>query len=645
MRLFNVQVLLLVLVALSVLPPPLRAQPGQGVVEGAATTWQPLGLRFVGPAANQTDDAPNPFLDYRLFVTFVGPQNQHYLVPGYFDGDGSGNGSGNVWRVRFAPDAPGVWSYSASFRAGNEVAISLDALAGTPTSLDGAQGTFTVAPRDTQAAGFARWGRLEYVGGHYLKFRDGPYFLKGGTNSPENFLGYAGFTNTVDQGGLLPNFLHRYPSHIADWRPGDPDWGDGKGKGIIGALNYLGEQGVNALYFLPMNLGGDGQDTYPFVSAARTRYAKTHYDIGKLNQWGIVLDHAQRRGIRPEFVLAETEPANEQWLDDGQLGVERKLFYRELVARFGYLLAVKWVLCEENDAYPVARLRAFAEYLRALDPYDYPIAVHTHPDDFSDYEQLLGDKRFTATAIQYDPNRAGEYVQTWRARSQASGQPWVIDMDENTPPNVGLSPTNAPDLRRRVLYDVYLSGGNIEWYAGYYPLPIGGDVNLEDFRTREAMWRYTSYARRFVEQLPFEEMVPADALLAGEAGDYGGGEVFAKAGEVYAVYLPSARTGGTLDLRAAPGTYTLRWFDPRSGTFEGEARSVKGDAFVALGTPPQSPLDDWVALLTRADAPLPTPAPTTQPTETATPPTTETPTPVAPPTGPLRRHFLPMVGS
>jgi hypothetical protein len=623
--------LLLVAVVLIAPLPSTRAQAGQGLIEGTPTTWQPLGLRFDGPFANETDNAPHPFLDYRLTVTFIGPQNQRYVVPGYFDGDGAGNGSGAVWRARFAPDAPGTWSYSASFRTGEEVAVSLDANAGTATSFDGARGSFVVAPHDAATPGFARWGRLEVVGGHYLKFRNGPYFLKSGTNSPENLLGYVGFDNTIDQGGLLNNFLHRYEPHVADWREGDPDWGAGKGKGIVGALNYLADQGVNAIYFLPMNLGGDGQEIYPFVSAARTRFAKTHYDVSKLHQWGLVLNHAQRRGLRAEFVLAETEAANEQWLDDGLLGVERKLFYRELVARFGHLLAVKWVLCEENDRYPVARLQAFADYLRALDPYDHPIAVHNHPNDFSDYEQIVGDARFATTAIQYDPDLAGEYVETWRMRSQASGQPWVIEMDENTPPNVGLGPTNAPDLRRRVLYDVYFSGGNIAWYAGYYPLPIGGDVNLEDFRTREAMWRYTAYARRLVELLPFWEMEPADALLAGEAPNYGGGEVWAETGNVYAVYLPNARQGGALDLRAAPGGYTLRWFNPRSGEFEGEEQIVNGGASVVLGAPPHSPTDDWVALLTRVVAPTPMPAPTPLPTVT--------------PAAPLLKHFLPLLGS
>ncbi|MEZ5397229.1 MAG: hypothetical protein R2724_31240 [Bryobacterales bacterium] len=33
--------------------------------------------------------------------------------------------------------------------------------------------------------------------------------------------------------------IHHYEPHVQDWKPGDPTWQGGKGKGIIGALNYL----------------------------------------------------------------------------------------------------------------------------------------------------------------------------------------------------------------------------------------------------------------------------------------------------------------------------------------------------------------------------------------------------------------------
>ncbi len=580
---------------------PTHSQPNQTpttavTLSGAQKKWHPLIIDFTGPYAQETDDAPNPFLDYRLQVNFTGPNGRVYNVPGFFAGDGQGNGSGNIWRVIFAPDAAGTWQYTASFRAGPDVAIDLNPHSGSAHSFDGLSGSVNIAYLTCDEPGFLRWGRLAYVGQHYLKFVDGGYWLKGGTDSPENFLAYIGIDNTVDQGGLHLNFLHLYPEHEADWQAGDPNFTSADtgydAKGIIGALNYLAAQHVNSIYFLPMNLGGDGQEVYPFIGATETAYDKTHYDISKLHQWGIVLDHAQRKGVALQIVLAETESENEQWFDNGVLGVERKLYYREMVARFGHLLAIKWNISEENDFW-VHQIQEFAAYIQALDWAQHPITVHTPLNDFSDYEPILGDGRFSATSIQYTTDLAGSHVEYWRGRSVQAGRPWVLDMDENAE---ALSHQNADDLRRKILYPVYFSGGNIEWYMGYYEQPIGGDLRLENFRTRETMWRYTWYARRFmVENLPFWQMIPQDHLLQIANATRGAGEVFAKPGEVYAVYMPIV--GGQLNLTAVPGLFTMRWFNPHDGVFAGNTVTVAGGGWLDLNSPPSRPTGDWVVLL------------------------------------------------
>ena len=586
-----------------------------GTVTGELAVWQPLVLRFAGPAASAADNGPNPFLDYRLTVRFAAPSGRAYDVPGAFDGDGRGGGVGDQWAARFAADEPGHWRWCASFRAGPGVAVDLDPTTGAPLAFDGAAGTFDVAPLEAQGSGAADFftlGRLEYVDGHYLRFRDGPYWIKTGTNSPENLLAYVGFEDAAD---TPAGFRHAYAAHVADWRPGDPTLpgATDEGKGIIGALNYLAEAGVNSVYFLPMNLGGDGHDTWPFLSPDDV----THYDLGKLAAWRVVFEHAQRRGIALHVVLSETEPANRGWLDDADadgaavgaiLSTPRRLFYRELVARFADLPAIKWNLGEES-VYSGDEAVALAGYLAALDWADHPIALHNPADWFGPYEDTLGRPEFSATSIQYQPDEAGALVERWRAASAGAGRPWVIDMDENRPAQEGLTPDNAGPLRKTILYDTLFSGaGGIEWYLGYHPLPVGGDLNVEDFRTRAEMWAYATHARHFLEEnTPFWLMTPADALLSGEAEDYGGGEVLALPGEVYAVYLPSAARPATL---AAPdGDYTLRWYDPRTGEFAGPplALSAAGGALL-LGLPPGNTAGDWVALVTAAAYVTPLPA-------------------------------------
>ena len=572
---------------------------GSAVAYGTPRVWHTFELRFSGPDATVLDDAPNPFLDYRVDVTFRRPDGSELVVPGFYDGDGKGGFVGDVWKARLTPDVEGLWAYEASFREGPQVAVDEDPLAGEGAGFDGAAGFVFVEPADPDAPGFLRRGRLEYVGEHYLRFRDGSSFVKSGTNSPENLLGFSGFTDVVDQGGQ--GIVHDYAPHLADVTPADPVLpgpAPATSRALFGALNYLAERGVNACYFLPLNLGGDGQETTPFVGYSGSSFDDTHYHVTRLNEWERVFQHAQERGILLQFVLGETESANKNWLDGGDLGTERKLFYRELVARFAHHLALKWNLSEESPFQP-AELRDMAEWLRALDPYDHPISFHNPVGVTWLFGSTIGDPSFEATSFQYKMDDAGWLVETWRANSANAGRPWVLDMDEHSPPEAGAGPDNADDLRRRVTYDVYFSGGHLEWYLGQYPLPIGGDTTIEDFRTRETLWDQTTIARQIVESLPFTQMEPSDELLSNEAPGYGGGEVFALAGEVYAVYLPSAIETGRLDLGSGAIGYDGVWIDPRTGAETPAAGAFTGPGDVELGSPPHSPDQDWVLVLRR----------------------------------------------
>ena len=130
---------------------------------------------------------------------------------------------------------------------------------------------------------------------------------------------------------------------------------------MIGAINYLAAKGCNVFSFLPYNAGGDGDNVWPFTS----RNDKFHYDCSKLDQWGIVFDHATSLGHYLHFKLQETEIDDNRRgghkpggnnnhakvptsLDGGKLGNERKLYCREIVARFGHLLTIERNLGEEN---------------------------------------------------------------------------------------------------------------------------------------------------------------------------------------------------------------------------------------------------------------------------------------------------------
>ena len=146
----------------------------------------------------------------------------------------------------------------------------------------------------------------------------GNTWIKGGSDSPENFLAYSGFENTTPNPDR-PEWFHSYTPHINDWNEGDPDWENGKGKGITGALNYLSSQHVNSVYLLLMNIGGDGQDVWPYSGQIDRKgnpgNDNLHFDLAKLRQWEMVFAHAQRKGLNLHLVLGEGEEANKKELD------------------------------------------------------------------------------------------------------------------------------------------------------------------------------------------------------------------------------------------------------------------------------------------------------------------------------------------
>ena len=156
-------------------------------------------------------------------------------------------------------------------------------------------------------------------------------------------------------------------------------WQNGKGKGLIGALNYLSDKGMNVAYFLTLNIMGDGKDVWPYEDPSDF----SRFDVSKLEQWNLIFTHMQGKGILLHIVLQETE--NELMLDEGNTGPQRKLYLNELIARFGHHPGLIWNLGEENgpasfspNAQNDTQRKAMISHLKSNDPYKHPVLLHTH---------------------------------------------------------------------------------------------------------------------------------------------------------------------------------------------------------------------------------------------------------------------------
>jgi len=554
--------------------------------------------------------AENPFLDYRLNVTFARGDDE-FLVPGYYAADGNaaetGASSGGVWRVKFCPPAAGTWEYAVRFRRGEGIAIDHDAYAGTPVEPhDGKTGSVEVAPPADEAEHFEKSGGLFYNDSRYLHTRDGEPLMLFGTNSPENFLAYEDIDGTyaMDPGR---DYIKSWQPHVADWKPGDPTWMGGKGKGIIGALNYLHAKGMNVIYALSLNIDGDSRDVWPFLSHRREDYLR--YDVSKLAQWEIVFRHAEKLGIAVEVITQEQE--NQLLLDDGFTRSERKLYYRELIARFSHLKNVIWNIGEENgftDGWPHGQNDqqrfAMLRYFEDVDPHDRPILMHTYPEDPERDAialPLLKFDKIDGLSMQiYEITDTNSTIAKWVERTK-DRRPWVLMMDEIGPYDIGTRPDRQdPDHdreRMHVLWPSLLAGAaGVQWYFGWVASPH--DLNAEDLRSRDNIWEQTAHARTFFEKLDCRPMMPANELVS--PGQF----CLAEPGETYVIYLPLGWTS-ELNLKEQEGEFRISWFDPRNGGAlqQGSVETVSGGADRSIGKPPSETHRDWVVLVEKVEEP------------------------------------------
>ncbi len=576
------------IVTIAILALGLACVSSAGQISGELKTWHRVTITFDGPQTSETAN-PNPFMDYRLNVTFRKGTDQ-YVVPGYYAADGDAANSsaeaGNKWRVHFAPSKSGTWTYAVSFRKGPGVAVAEEDDAGQSAGfMDGETGSFDVTPTDKIGRDMRARGLLQYVGKHHLQFAGtGEFFLKCGADAPENFLAYADFDGDFKTDGHKDQYIKTWEPHIKDWKPGDPTWQDGKGKGMIGAINYLASQGMNAFSFIPMNIEGDDQNVFPYTSYDE----RERLDCSKLDQWEIVFEHGTRQGMYLHFKTQETE--NELLLDGGDLGPRRKLYYRELIARFSHHLALNWNLGEEVNNATHEQKVAWADYFWVHDPYQHHIVIHNMGDPHYD---LLGDaSALTGFSLQTDKpdfsqvhRRTRDYID----RSDAAGKPWVVACDEPGDATHALITDDEDpahdNARKNALWGNIMAGGaGLEWYFGYqHP---HSDLTCQDYRTREKMWIQCRYALEFFRQyeIPFWDMKCEDEMTD-NPDDY----VFCKPGEVYLVYL---KHGGSVTVDIGQGQFSYGWFNPRTGEgLDGLLDSGTADDKIELSAPDDK---DWL---------------------------------------------------
>ncbi len=594
--------------------------PGSKVdIQGELKKWHKITLVFDGPETGEMNEV-NPFLDFRLDVTFSNG-DQTFVVPGFYAADANaaetGAESGNKWMVRFTPNKTGIWTYSVSFKKGSEIAVAENIDGAKPGGrIDGTKGNFEIVESDKTGIDNRAKGRLNYVGDHYLKFEESQkYFIKVGVDAPENLLAFEDFDATTNVFGYRKNWeFHKndFPENAKSFL-----WQGEKGRNLLGAIHYLASEELNVFSFLTFNVDGDDRNVFPYLlKVPANEYEKyagvkknlhswdslfyhNRFDVSKLDQWERIFEYAETQGMFLHFKTHETE--TDHLMDGGVFGTEGKLYYRELIARFGHHLVMNWNLGEENNQ-PIPEVIKVANYVHQLDPYKHHLVIHTFPNKDDRYAKLIGDQSpLTGASLQLsDPEFRDVHprVLKWRAKSDSTGRQWALAVDEPGSAKFALLPDDEDAehnvARANALYGVLFAGGyGLEWYFGY--ASPNSDLTCQDFRSRDLFWDQNRYARHFFENyLPFWKMEPADELTSDNSS-----YCFAEKGNVYAVYLPMGLETTSINLGNSGEKFSVKWFDPRNGgeLQDGSVKIVSTGTGVSIGLPPAEPEKDWIILV------------------------------------------------
>lgn len=609
----------------------LAQSKGTALITGETKQWHKITLAWDGPQTAETA-SPNPFSDYRLDVIFYHPATARtYVVPGFYAADGlsadSHATSGNRWCALFSPDATGEWLYRASFRTGQDVAIQEDLNAGISAGyFDGDQGSFLVAASDKTGRDFRGRGRLNYVGRHHLQFAgDQSWFLKSGADAPENLLAYDDFDATPSARRKDGSQRKSWKAHERDFdaASGQPfTWAEGQGTELLGAVKYLHDKGLNSFSFLTFNVDGDDDNVFPhLLTGSMADYEQApdnkrwkmnwvyhdRFDVSKMAQWERLFEYGEQLGMYLHFKTLETE--NELTMDHGNMGRERNLYYRELIARFGHHLALNWNLGEEINSASTEQKQSWANFFAAHDPYHHHLVIHNmwyyHDDLLGAYDAAKKTgSTLTGFSLQtHQPDFGSVFGLTKGLidRSDAAGRPWVVPCDEPGDAMHALRPAGDEGDswetgRKNALWGNVMAGGaGCEFYFGYQH--AHSDMTCEDWRTRDGFWDYCRFQLAFFKNnaIPFQDMHNEDALISNRTA-----WCLSNDHDTYVIYL---KEGGTteIDLTAATGPFTVSWYNPRTGgpLQSGTVRVVNGGKKVELGHAQTELERDWVILVRR----------------------------------------------
>ena len=290
--------------------------------------------------SSQTFDSrsgTNPFTSVTLSARVTSPTGKIYTVRGFFDGDGAGGPSGDVFRIRLFADEHGTWTWSTtSNRAELHGKTGSFLCSGT---LPGAFGEGPIVVDPARPRVFKhRDGRPVYLVGK---------FLDSEAPAPIQFSQTLFSEEMADE-----DREEMFARHVA--------------------------MGLNKMNVYVANKGDYKHvSTTPWIGTA-TSNDRTRFD---LSRWHLYESWVRR--------LRDTGMAAQLWFfaDDSGFGdlpeADRKRLIEYGMARLsGYANTLFVLALEWQEGWTTAEVAAHADYLHGQNPWDRLVSVHGTPGEF-----------------------------------------------------------------------------------------------------------------------------------------------------------------------------------------------------------------------------------------------------------------------
>jgi hypothetical protein len=475
------------------------------VTEQSARSKIPLWGTFEAAVINNRKYT-DPFRETEMQATFTSPSGKSYKFFGFYDGDGDGGQTGNVWKLRFMCLEAGAWMWSAEFTDGASGASgSFECLKSTlpgPLRVNTSNTHWLVRGDGTPF--LPRW----YYLAELLFMREGEwqqYLEKFLVDKNYNMVSVV----SIQAEHALANGWTRLEYEQPLFYP----WIK-KTRLTIGAL---------------LNLWPPR--THPAVAWEKPHLASWH----KLDR---ILRYLQDRGIyyyNFDGLFPNVAP---RFPDDP---LKENQYLRYALARTGaYWNVVHNITFEFSEFMSTTRLNRIGRYVKEIDPFNILLTVH----DTQNYDSLIRDEKWIDVAnVQYDEGRAGSArIANDFALKHFRGKP-VLSTEVVWE---GGDKLDGDQVRKGAWGTLMAASAFL--YGEFLPLNYG----------QGKAQPYLAIMLDFMESISFWTMNPHNELVNS------GALCLADPGKEYVIF---AEEGGPIDIDLSHATAPLRveWLNPRTG--------------------------------------------------------------------------------